>query len=154
MSSSFNEVTVKFFQQNFDILDKDKIGRVKTDDLPYLVRVCGAVPMEASLEGLKATADPDGRGSFTFEDFCTVQKKALAESISAQDAKAAFRGFDPDKRGLVTPHELRYFLTTMGDVLTAAVMNDFIDAVQTDADMEGNLVVADLVYKMTAEMYR
>jgi calmodulin len=154
MSSSFSEVTVKFFQRNFDILDKDNIGRVKIDDLPYLVRVCGAVPLEASLDGLKAIADPDGRGSFSFEDFCAVQKRALAESISAQDAKAAFRSFDPDKRGLITPHELRYFLTTMGDTLTAAEMNGFIEVVQSDADMEGNLVVADLVYKMTPEMYR
>ncbi|KAL7699452.1 Calmodulin-like protein [Lotmaria passim] len=154
MSSAFSEVAVKFFQLNFDTLDKDKIGRLNIEHLPYLMRVCGAAPLEASLDGLKAIADPDERGSFGFEDFCAAQKKALAESISAQDVKAAFRGFDPDNRGLVTPHELRYFLTTMGDVLTTEEMNDFIEAVQSDADMEGNLVVADLVYKLTAEMYR
>lgn len=154
MSSAFGEVVLKFFQQNFDALDKDKIGRVKIEELPYLVRVCGATPLEASLDGLRAAADPNGRGTFTFDEFCIAQKKALAESVSAQDAKAAFRGFDPDKRGLVSPHELRYFLTTMGDVLTTVEVNAFLEAVQTDADMEGNLVVADLVYKMTADMYR
>ncbi|KPI89129.1 Calmodulin-like protein [Leptomonas seymouri] len=154
MSSAFSEVTLKFFRQNFDVLDGDKIGRLRIEDLPYLIRVCGAVPLEAALDDLKGIADPDGRGSFSFENFCVAQKKALEESLTAADAKAAFRGFDPDKRDLITPHELRYFLTTMGDVLTAEEMNDFIDAVQSDADMEGNLVVTDLVFKMTAEMYR
>ncbi|KPA85460.1 Calmodulin-like protein [Leptomonas pyrrhocoris] len=154
MSSEYSELTLKLLRKNFDILDKDKIGRVKNENLPYLMRVCGAAPLEANLDGLKAIADPDGRGSFSFDNFCIAQKKALAESVNALDAKAAFHGFDPDKRGLITPHALSFFLTTMGDALTAEEMNSFIEAVQSDADMEGNLVIADVVYKMTAEMYR
>lgn len=154
MSSQFSDVSVAFFRKHFDALDRDKIGRVRDDDLATLVRLCGAAPLESVMADLKTIADPSNRGSFGFEDFCAALKRAFSESVSPQEVRAAFQGFDSDKRGLITPHELRYFLTTMGDALTAEEMNEFVEEMRSEMDMEGNLVVADCIYKMTPEMFR
>ncbi|KAK7200992.1 calmodulin-like protein [Novymonas esmeraldas] len=154
MPAAFNDVCTAFFKKHFDVFDRDKIGRVRGDDFAALIRVCGAAPLEASIQDLKAIADPSRRGSFAFDDFCVALKRAFAESVSPHEVRAAFQGFDPDKRGLVSPHELRYFLTTMGDALTAEEMNEFVEEMRSEMDMEGNLVVADSIYKMTPEMFR
>ncbi|KAG5474315.1 hypothetical protein LSCM1_03095 [Leishmania martiniquensis] len=150
----FNAICSTFFRKYFDIFDRDKIGRVRNDDLATLIRACGATPLEANIEDLKAIADPSRRGSFSFDDFCAALKRAFSESVSAQDVRNAFRSFDPDKRGFISPHELRYFLTTMGDVLTTEEMNELVEEMRSEMDMEGNLLLADSIYKMTPEMYR
>lgn len=154
MTTSFNDISLRYFQKYFDLLDHDKIGRVQTDELPNLVRICGAAPLEADINMLKEIADPDRRGSFNFEGFCKAQEQALRGSISAKDCRTAFSGFDPDRRGFIVPHRLRYFLTTMGDALTTEEANQFFEEMRSELDMEGNIVMADAVYKMTPEMYR
>ncbi|KAG5498233.1 hypothetical protein JIQ42_03037 [Leishmania sp. Namibia] len=154
MPAVFNETCSAFFRKLFDIFDRDKIGRVRNDELATLIRACGASPLEANIDDLRAIADPSRRGSFSFDDFCVALKKAFADSVSAQDVRNAFRSFDPDKRGFISPHELRYFLTTMGDALSTQEMNEFVEEMRSEMDIEGNLVVADCIYKMTPEMFR
>ncbi|CAJ1009950.1 putative EF-hand domain containing protein [Leishmania naiffi] len=154
MPAGFNDVCLAFFRKYFDAFDRDKIGRVRNDDFATLIRACGAAPLETSIEDLRAIADPSRRGSFSFDDFCVALKKAFAESISLQEVRDAFHSFDPDKRGFISPHELRYFLTTMGDVLSAEEMNEFAEEMRTEMDIEGNLVMADCIDKMTPEMFR
>ncbi|AYU80236.1 calmodulin-like protein [Leishmania donovani] len=154
MPAGFNDACSAFFRKHFDLFDRDKIGRARNEDFATLIRACGATPLEASIEDLIAIADPSHRGSFSFDDFCAALKKAFAVSISPQEVREAFQGFDPDKRGLITPHELRYFLTTLGDVLSAEEMNEFVEEMHSEMDIEGNLVVADSIYKMTPEMLR
>lgn len=119
-----------------------------------LVRVCGAVPLEADMDSIKKTADPDGRGSVDFENFCKCLRVAFDCTLKDEDAKKAFYRFDPDKRGLISSHELRYILTTMGDALTVEEMNEMIEEMSSEVDMEGNFVMMDMIYKMTAEMYK
>ncbi|KAG5500406.1 hypothetical protein JKF63_03499 [Porcisia hertigi] len=154
MPSEFNDMCSAFFRKRFDFFDRDKIRRVKMSDFATLVRACGAVPLEASLEEIRAIADPNGRGSCSFEDFCRALKRAFEESVLPQEVSEAFQNFDPDKRGFISPHELRCFLTTMGDVLTAEEMNQFVEEMQSEMDMEGNLVVPDVIEKMTPDMFR
>lgn len=154
MASEFNEVTQKHFHKYFDHFDRDKIGRALIDDLPKLVRACGAAPMEAELDLLKSTADVEGRGSFDFDGLCRALKVAFENSVTAESAREAFNGFDPDNKGFIAPHELRFFLTTMGDALTTAEVNLLMEEMKSEMDMEGNLVLNDVVYKMTPEMLR
>lgn len=154
MASGFSEVTQKYFRKYFDHFDRDKIGRVLIEDLPKLVRACGAAPLEAELDLLKSTADTEGRGSCDFAGLCRALTFAFDNSVTADSAREACKGFDPDERGFIAPHELRFFLTTLGDCLTTAEANFFVEEMKSEMDMEGNLVFNDIVYKMTPEMLR
>lgn len=154
MASAFNEATQAYFRKYFDFFDTDKIGRVRLEDLPALVRACGAAPLEADVDLLKATADPDGRMSCDFDGVCRALKQAFESSVRAEDALEALQGFDPDGKGLMKPHELRFFLTTKGDALSQEEMNEFMEEMRSEIDTEGNLVFADVIDKMTPEMFR
>lgn len=154
MSAQYPEAVRALFKRNFDFFDYDKIFRVQTDDIPALVRICGAIPMESDLEAIKQTADPDNRGSADFESFCRALRVAFDCTLREEDAKKAFYRFDPDKRGLISQHELRYILTTMGDTLSVEEMNEMVEEMRSEVDMEGNFVMMDMIEKMTAEMYK
>lgn len=154
MSSNFTEASLGRFKQVFDFYDRDKLGRVPVDSIPFLVRVCGTIPVEGDLALLKSTADPDGRGSCTFENFCAALKIAFDNSVKPEEAREAFKGFDPEKKGFLPLHELRYYLTTMGDALTPEEVNTFMEDMRTELDSEGRLIGADAVYKLTPEYYR
>eukprot|EP00796_Vickermania_ingenoplastis_P008335 gene8335-5842_t len=127
-----------FFRTNFDFFDYDKMMRVQVSDIPALVRICGAVPLEQDMEKIKAVADPNGRGAVNFEDFCKALRVAFDCTIGQTDVKKAFYRFDPDKRGLISQHELRYIMTTLGDPLTLDEMNEMIEEMRSEMDMEGN----------------
>lgn len=154
MSAQYPEAVRALFKKNFDFYDYDKIFRIQTEDIPALVRVCGAIPLEADIERIQQIADPDKRGSVDFESFCKALRFAFDVTLREQDAKRAFYCFDSDKRGLICQHELRYILTTMGDKFSVEEMNTMIEEVRSEVDMEGNFVMMDIVYKMTPEMYK
>ncbi|KEG14109.1 calmodulin [Trypanosoma grayi] len=154
MASAFDDLTRRYLMRHYEIFDRDKVGRVPLDDLIPLVRVCGATPTEADIEPLKLEADPDGRGSMNFDGFCRAMMTAYKNMRTPQDLKEAFLGIDPDSKGLLSQHELRYILTTQGDCLSTEEMNEFVEEMRSEMDMEGNFVYTDMVYKMTPEMFR
>lgn len=154
MSSQYPEAVRALFKRNFDAFDFDKIFRVQTTDIPRLVRICGAVPLEADMESIMNAADPDHRGSVDFDGFCNGLRVAFNCTLREDDAKKAFYRFDPDKRGLISQHELRYIMTTMGDCLSVEEMNEMVEEMRSEVDMEGNFVMMDMIYKMTHDMYK
>lgn len=154
MSAKFPTEVAALFKRNFDMFDFDNIFRVQTDDIPTLVRVCGAIPLEEKMQEIKALADPDNRGSVDFESFCKALSLAFTYTLKEVDVKKAFYRFDPDKRGLISQHELRFILTTMGDKLTQEEMNEMIEDMRAEVDMEGNFIMVDMLEKMTPEMYK
>ncbi|PWV19411.1 putative calmodulin [Trypanosoma cruzi] len=154
MASAFDEITRQFLKRNYDVFDRDKIGRVPLSDLITLLRICGATPSELDVESWKKEADPDGRGSMNFDGFCRVMMIAFQNMKTPRDLRAAFEGLDPEGKGLLSQNELRYYLTTYGDRLSTEEMNEFVEEMRSEMDMEGNFVVTDLVYKMTPEMFR
>ncbi|RNF07294.1 calmodulin [Trypanosoma conorhini] len=153
MASAFDDITRQFLRRNYDVFDRDKIGRVPLADLLTLLQICGATPSESDVENWKNEADPDGRGSMNFEGFCRVMMIAFQNMKTARELKSAFQGLDPDGKGLLSQTELRYYLTSYGDCLSTEEMNEFVEEMRSEMDMEGNFVYSDLVYKMTPEMF-
>ncbi|KAH9586096.1 Protein KASH5 [Trypanosoma melophagium] len=154
MADAFDELTLQYLKRHYDIFDRDKIGRVPLTELVTLVRICGGTPTESEIEPLKSEADPDGRGSMNFDGFCRAMMSAFKNMRTARKLREAFQGIDPEGKGLLSQHELRYFLTTQGDCLTTEEMNEFVEEMRSEMDMEGNFVYSDIVYKMTPEMFR
>lgn len=154
MASEFASINQQYFKRIFDLYDRDKIGRMQTEDLPTVVRACGAAPLDADFNMLRDTADPEKRGTMSFEGLCKALKVAFDNSVSPEAVREAFLSFDPDKRGLISQHDLRFFLTTLGVPLTAEETNAFFEEMKTERDAEGNLICLDMVYKMTPEMLR
>ncbi|CCW62389.1 unnamed protein product [Phytomonas sp. EM1] len=151
---NISEATRKYFRKRFDHFDRDGIQRVEINLLPSLIRVCGGIPLEADIDELKAIADPTGRGSFDFNDFCNSLMRSFERPIYPESVIEAFRDLDPEYKGFIPHYELRYLLTTMGDTLSVEEMNEFAEELKSNLDMEGNVVYNDLVFKMTPEFLR
>ncbi|EPY38513.1 calmodulin-like protein [Angomonas deanei] len=81
-------------------------------------------------------------------------KLAFQHCVSEVEAKEAFQVFDVERKGFIAPHELRLFLTTMGDALSQEEINAFMEDLSSEMDMDGNIIYSDAIYKMTPEMYR
>ncbi|KAG8343974.1 putative calmodulin [Trypanosoma vivax] len=154
MASAFDDLTREYLKRRFDFFDRDKIERVPLKDLIALVRACGGTPSESDTQLLQGEADPDGRGSMSFDGFCRAMKVAYTNMKTARDLKEAFQGLDADRKGYLPQHILRYLLTTQGECLTTEEMNAFVEEMRSEMDMEGNFVLSDVVYKMTPELFR
>ncbi|CCW68726.1 unnamed protein product [Phytomonas sp. Hart1] len=154
MASDLPEATRKYFRKRFDHFDRDGIQRVDTKFLPKLIRICGGIPLEADIDELKMIADPGGRGSFDFNDFCKSLMRSFQNSIFPESVVEAFRDLDPEYKGFIPQYELRYLLTTLGDALSVEEINEFTEELKVNLDMEGNVVYSDLVFKMTPEILR
>ncbi|CBH17786.1 calmodulin, putative [Trypanosoma brucei gambiense DAL972] len=154
MSNAFDDLTREYLKRRFDAFDHDKIGRIPLSDLISLVRICGGTPLEADIESLKAEADYEGRGSVSFDGFCCAMKMAFENMRTMRDLKEAFKGIDPERKGYMSQHDLRYILTTQGERLSTDEMNAFVEEMRSEMDMEGNFILSDVVYKMTPEIFR
>ena len=60
--------------------------------------------------------DPHGAGVVQYSDFLPVIAKRLQTRESVDDLMRAFRVFDKEHKGTVTPEELRHILTHFGEV--------------------------------------
>lgn len=153
-SEQFDATVREFFQRQFNLYDKDQSGTIPTDELPNCLRMCGQVPLEAELEILKKDADPEGKGAIDFDDFCRCLFNCMTTPRTQHDLKEAFRAFDPDERGMIPQHEMRFILTTMGDFMTDAEMNEFMEEMASELDLDGNLAYLDVIQKLLPEFLR
>jgi calmodulin len=154
MANQFDDTVREFFQRQFNLFDKDQSQTIPTEELGNCLRMCGQVPLEAEIPPLQADADPENKGAITFDDFCRALFNCMTTPRTQHDLKEAFRAFDPDERGTISQHELRYILTTMGDKLTDEEVNLFIEEMKTEVDMDGNIVYSDASQKLLPEFLR
>lgn len=154
MADQFDPTVREFFQRQFNAYDKDQSGTINIDDLANALRMCGQVPLEAEIPPLQKDADQENKGVINFDDFCRALFICMTTPRTQQDVKDAFRTFDPDERGTITQHELRYILTTLGDKLTDEEMNEFIEEMKGECDTEGNFVYTDVIQKLLPEYLR
>ncbi|KAF0976481.1 hypothetical protein FDP41_004380 [Naegleria fowleri] len=133
-------------QDAFNLYDRDGDGKITLADLGTLLRCCGKNPTNAEVENIKAEADPSGTGSFTFETLKTLLEKYTFKADNEQDVKDCFRIFDKDGTGFVPVSELRHVLTTLGEKLSAAEVDDLLR--DAEVDDNGNLNYATFVHML------
>eukprot|EP00760_Papus_ankaliazontas_P002020 PhM_4_TR10793/c0_g1_i1/m.48952/K02183/CALM; calmodulin len=130
----------EYFMGIFKQFDKTNEGTISIDDLGTALRLCGMAP---SMEDIKLwqEAHDDGSGRLPSDAFLEVVKKCVSEFKGLEALKDAFRSLDPMFRGFLTPHDLRYFLTSFGEKMTDEEASEFLaDAIALgDVDSEGNV---------------
>ena len=144
----------EFFLRQFTLYDKDKNGTIPTTDFANCLRMCGQAPLEAEIEPLLKDADPEGKGVISFDDFARPLFTCLSTPRTANELREAFRIFDPEERSTITQHEMRYILTTMGDVLSDEEVNEFLEEMKTETDIDGNLAYMDVIQKLLPDFLK
>ncbi|KAL9646463.1 hypothetical protein ABK040_006460 [Willaertia magna] len=133
-------------QDAFNLYDRDGDGKISINDLGTLLRCCGKNPTNAEVENVKAEADPNESGYFTFETLKTLIEKHTFKADNEQDVKDCFRIFDKEGTGFVPVSELRHVLTTLGEKLTQSEVDDLLK--DAEVDEQGNLNYATFVHML------
>jgi calmodulin len=83
------------------------------------------------------TIDADGSGTVDFPEFLKMMANKVKDESSDEEIREAFRVFDKDGNGVISPAELRHVLGNIGEKLT----DDEIDEIMRDADEDGDELI-------------
>lgn len=126
----------------FALYDRDQDGKIAVHELGTVIRACGRNPTNADIEAwIKEFV-----GERKEVDYGTVAKclaKPKTKADNSEEVKEAFKIFDKDNNGQVQVSELRHVLTTLGEKMTTAEVDELLKDAKVDKD--GNINYNTLV---------
>lgn len=94
----------------------------------------GQSPTKKEVEAMIQKADQDGDGSIDFLEFLEVMANKMGEHTFEDDLRDAFQLFDTDCNGYISKRELTFVLTSLGEQITDAAVENMIKEVDLDGD--------------------
>ena len=85
------------------------------------MRSMGLNPTEAELQDMINEVDADGNGTMDFPEFLTMMARKLRDTATEEEMKVAFKVFDKDGNGYISPAELRYTMSNLGKLPTSSI---------------------------------
>lgn len=133
-SSKLTEEQIEDFRKAFLLFDKDGNGRITADELSEVMSSLGQSPTKKEVEAMIQKADQDGDGSIDFLEFLEVMANKMGEHTFEDDLRDAFQLFDTDCNGYISKRELTFVLTSLGEQITDAAVENMIKEVDLDGD--------------------
>ncbi|XP_046582462.1 calmodulin-A-like isoform X2 [Haliotis rubra] len=149
MVENLTDEQISEFKQCFAHMDKDGDGMITTKELGIVMRSLGQNPTEAELQDMINEVDADGNGTIDFDEFLTMMCRRLNTYDEESELREAFDTMDRDQNGFISAAELRYTLTSMGDMLSDEEADELIR--QADIDGSGMIDYEDFVNRMMAK---
>ncbi|KAL5007929.1 hypothetical protein ScPMuIL_013510 [Solemya velum] len=135
-------------KEAFNLFDKDGDGYITTKELGTVLRSLGKNPSESELRDMVHEIDVDGNGTIDFNEFIVMMKNTNLELDSDEEIKTTFRVFDSDGNGYISAAELRHVMSTLGEKLTDAEIDEMILEADTDGDGQVNYSEMKEVYSL------
>ncbi|EDV42926.1 uncharacterized protein Dana_GF16772 [Drosophila ananassae] len=132
--SDLTEEQVAEFKEAFIQFDKDGTGKISTRELGAVMRALGQNPTESELQDMIAEIDNDPNGQIDFNEFCSMMAKQMRETDTEEEMREAFKIFDRDCDGFISPAELRFVMINLGEKVT----DEEIDEMIREADFDGD----------------
>merc|ERR1712172_220262 len=143
------EEQVADFKEVFSLIDKNADGAITIKELGSAMRSMGQSPTDEELQEMIKEVDSNGNGTIEFSEFLSKMAGKMAFSpISEKEIYDAFRVFDKDGNGFISPAELRYVMSKMGQVITDDEVDQMIQ--EADLDGDGQVNYREFVKMMTA----
>ena len=93
--------------------------------------------------------DADGNGTVDFPEFLTLMSRKMKDTDSEEDIVEAFRVFDRDGKGVISPADLKHVMSNLGEKLTDEEVAEMIR--EADVSGDGNINYKEFVSLMTAD---
>ncbi|KAI8222067.1 hypothetical protein K4K54_007194 [Colletotrichum sp. SAR 10_86] len=133
---NLTEEQVKDYKAVFS--DRDNTGGIDAEEFRIAMKSLGLNPSIEEVKELMREVDPKGKGDISLDEFLDLMSEAPATSSKAADPNreltAAFKVFDKDNSGSVSPSELRQVLLSLGQRATDEEIEEMI----RHADLDGN----------------
>ncbi|GAM23349.1 hypothetical protein SAMD00019534_065240, partial [Acytostelium subglobosum LB1] len=111
------DATQQLYKEAFNLFDRDKDGKISTQDLGTVMRSVGSNPTQAELQDMIKEVD-DGNGLVDFQHFAMLMQRKTQYSDADADIKQAFKVFDKKGNGYASVADLKHTLVSIGEKLT------------------------------------
>ncbi|KAK8478159.1 hypothetical protein V6N11_069334 [Hibiscus sabdariffa] len=133
-----SEKLIAEFQEAFCLFDKDGDGCITMEELAIAVKSLDQNPTEEELQNMIDEVDTDGNGAIKFGEFLNLMARKMKETEAEDDLREAFRVFDKDQDGYISPHELRLVMNNIGEKVTDEELEQMIREADLDGDGQVN----------------
>lgn len=132
----------KTFKDAFALFDKKGTGQIPTEKLGDLLRAVGQNPTLAEIRELESGVSGD---TFDFDTFVKIVNRpdGFKSLGQPEDYIRGFQVFDKDVTGEIGVGELRYILTSFGEKLSDAEVDELLKGVNVSSD--GNIKYTEFV---------
>ncbi|KAK8591306.1 hypothetical protein V6N13_031354 [Hibiscus sabdariffa] len=138
MGEIMSEKLIAEFQEAFCLFDKDGDGCITMEELAIAVKSLDQNPTEEELQNMIDEVDTDGNGAIKFGEFLNLMARKMKETEAEDDLREAFRVFDKDQDGYISPHELRLVMNNIGEKVTDEELEQMIREADLDGDGQVN----------------
>jgi len=136
--AALNEMEIMTYQDAFNVFDKDRSGSICARELKSALTVIGQHPSDDDVSRLLDDADMDGDGEIQFPEFLILLvRKKIMQTDPETEVKEAFKVFDKDGDGFISPEELKLVMKNLGEDMTNLQVKEMIE--QVDADGDGQI---------------
>jgi len=134
------------FKEAFDLFDKNGDGQVTASELGAVMESLGHCPTEEQLMDMVHEVDENGNGCIELDEFIKMMSRTVKESESEKELREAFKVFDKDKDGFISPSELRNVMYNLGEELSELEIFEMIE--EADMDGDGRVNFKEFVHMM------
>jgi len=127
------------YKDAFAMFDKDRDGLINKKELDAMFRALGQTPSEQDISDMIREVDAQAKGAINFQEFLSMMGKRRKDGDEDDDVQQAFRAFDLDKDGFISPSELKTVMARLGENLTDTEVADIIKEADKDNDGKLNL---------------
>ncbi|CAM9720397.1 unnamed protein product [Ectocarpus fasciculatus] len=133
-TKELSEEEIEDYKEAFSNFDKDGNGNIDELELGVVMRSLGYSPTNQQLKEMMAKVDTDHSGGISFDEFVAMMQLGEVETDFTKEINEAFKFFDKDGDGEVTPAELAEIMRGLGDKLS----DDEIELLVKVADKDGD----------------
>ncbi|OJJ59963.1 hypothetical protein ASPSYDRAFT_44365 [Aspergillus sydowii CBS 593.65] len=134
MAATLSEDQISQYRDVFKIFDKDGNGDISAEELGEVMRSLGQNPTETELKDMVDELDLDRTGTIDFDEFLVMMSRKVKDSDPEAELRGAFEVFDQDKNGTISADELRKVLTSIGDDVTDADVDEMLKLADVNGD--------------------
>ncbi|XP_011032413.1 PREDICTED: calmodulin-like protein 8 [Populus euphratica] len=138
MVDVLTEEQIAEFQEAFCLFDKDGDGCITFEELATVIKSLDDSATDEELHIMISEVDVDGNGTIEFGEFLNLMARKMRENDADEELKEAFKVFDKDQDGYISPNELRHVMINLGEQLTDGELEQMIREADLDGDGQVN----------------
>lgn len=119
---------VQSFKAAFEVFDHDKTGEISYVDFPNAVRAIGFNPTNNQVVEVLKAANKGEKDKINFDEFVDMLGKfnECRKEDAEESLREAFKKFDRDGNGYISPDELLYVVCNSGEKLSREEAEELI----------------------------
>lgn len=127
-------------KEAFSLFDSDRDGEITVQELGNVMQTHGFHPTEEELQDMIRNVDTNANGRIELNEFIDMMvKRDSSLGGLDDDVIHAFKVFDRDGDGFISPEELQLTMTNLGEPLTERQVKSMIREADLDGDGKINL---------------